>query len=93
MSETQGLHEKPEGERWLELMGYGHLKGQPSGHMADGVPVPVEQFDQLCGEHARPIFTALERLDSSDPRYDQFIGVARKVFETHFGPVQTESQS
>lgn len=81
--------EKPEGERWLELIGYGHLKGQPTGHFIDGQPVPVEQFDRLCGEYVRPTFTALERLDPSNPRYEQFLNVARKAFEMHFGPVET----
>lgn len=77
--------EKPDGERWLELIGYGHLKGQPTGFAIDGQPIPAEQFDRLCGEHARPIFSALERLDKTNPRYDQFISVARKAFEGYFG--------
>lgn len=80
--------EKPEGERWLELIGYGHLVGQPTGYEIDGLPVPAEQFDRLCGQHARPIFTALESLDSNDPRYEQFRGVARKAFESYFGPAE-----
>jgi hypothetical protein len=83
--------EKPEGERWLELIGYGHLKGQPTRYVLEGEPVPAEQFDRLCGEHARPIFTALESLDPADPRYDTFMGVARKAFEGHFGPVEPGS--
>ena len=83
--------QKPDGERWLELIGYGHLKGQPTAHQIDGQPVPAEQFDRLCGEHARPIFAALERLDQDDPRYEQFIGVARKAFEGYFGSAEPGS--
>jgi len=80
---------KPEGERWLELIGYGHLKGQPTGYEIDGQPVFAEQFDRLCGEHARPIFAGLETLDPQDPRYEKFIGVAQKAFQSYFGPVET----
>ena len=83
--------EMPEGERWLELIGYAHLKGQPTGYAIDGQPVPAEQFDRLCGEHARPIFSALERLDPSDPRYEQFKSVARKAFEGYFSSNEPNS--
>ncbi len=80
---------KPDGERWLELIGYGHLKGQPTGYEVDGQPVLAEQFDKLCGEHARPIFAGLETLSPDDPRYDKFIGVAQKAFQSYFGSVET----
>jgi len=91
MTQEEPPHEKPEGERWLDLIGYGHLKGQPTGYVRDGQPVPAEQFDRLCGEHATPIFKALERLSPSDPRYEQFIGVARKAFEGYIGSVEPGS--
>lgn len=83
--------EKPAGERWLELIGYGHLKGQPTGYEIDGESVPAEQFDRLCGDHAAPIFYALEAMDASNPRYELYIGVARKAFEGYFGPAEAES--
>lgn len=76
---------QPEGARWLELIGYGHLKGRSTGYEVDGRPVPAEEFDKLCGEHARPIFAALERLSPDDPRYEQFMSIARKAFEGYFG--------
>lgn len=88
MSSSESPIEKPEGERWLELIDCGHLKGQPTGYVIDGQPVPAEQFDKLCGEHARPIFTALETLDPRDPRYDGFRAVARKAFENYFGSIE-----
>lgn len=91
MTPAEAPQEKPEGERWLELIGYEHLKGQPTGYEVDGQPVPAEQFDKLCGEHARPIFNALETLDPTDPRYDQFMRVARKAFEGYFGTTEAGS--
>ena len=88
MTPERSAQEKPQGERWLELIGYGHLKGRPTGYELDGRPVPAEEFDLLCAEHAGPIFTALEHLDKNDPRYEQFIDVARKAFEGYFGSVE-----
>lgn len=85
MSPAEVPQQKPDGERWLDLIGYGHLKGQPTRFEVDGRPVLAEQFDLLCGDHARPIFTALESLGPSHPRYEEFIGVARKAFEGYFG--------
>lgn len=76
--------QKPDGERWLELIGFSHLKGWPTGYEIDGQPVPAEQFDRLCGEHARPVFKAIESLSPTDPRYEKFVGVARQMFENYF---------
>jgi hypothetical protein len=88
MTQEELPQPKPDGERWLELIGYGHLKGQPTGYAIDGQPVPAEQFDRLCGEHARPIFLALEQLGPSHPRYEQFMAVARKAFQGYFDSVE-----
>ncbi|HTE57199.1 MAG TPA: hypothetical protein VK694_00490 [Verrucomicrobiae bacterium] len=91
MTEQTGeLQQQPDGERWLELIGYGHLKGQPTGFELDGQPILAEEFDKLCGDHARPIFAGLETLDREDPRYERFRGVARKAFQSYFGPVEAE---
>jgi len=87
--------EKPEGERWLELIGYGHLKGQPTGYEIDGEPVLAEQFDLLCGEEgremARRVFTALEHMDPRDPRYEKFLGAARGSFDRYFSSTEASS--
>lgn len=91
MTTAEVPQEKPEGERWLELIGYGHLKGQPTGFAIDGQPVLAEQFDRLCGDHARPIFAALETLDPSDPKYELFMRTARKAFKGYFGSTETGS--
>ena len=91
MNPAEKMPEKPEGERWLELLGYGHLKGQPTGYEIEGQSVPIEQFDRLCGEHARPIFTALENLDPADPRYETYMAVAHKAFEGYLGPANADA--
>jgi hypothetical protein len=76
---------KPEGERWLEIMGYGHLKGQPTGYSIDGVPVLAEEFTKLCGDYARPLFIGLESLDVNDPMYIPAVELVRKKFKKYFG--------
>lgn len=80
--------EKPDGERWLELIGYGHLKGQPTGFVRDGKSVLAEEFDTLCGEWARPIFVGLESLDPNDPDYNAYIEVVREKFDSYFQVAQ-----
>ena len=73
-------HESPQpisdGERWLNLIDYGHFKGQPTEHVIDGKPVLAEEFDLLCDEHARPIFEALEMLDPNATTDN----IARNIF-------------
>jgi hypothetical protein len=91
MPDLEREQQQSDGERWLQLIGYGHLKGQPTGYMKDGAPVLAEQFDQLCGEHARPIFAALEQIDQTDPRFQQFREVARKAFDSYFGSPESSS--
>jgi hypothetical protein len=89
------MHEKLEnqisdGERWLDLLGYSHLKGQPTDFEIDGRPALVEEFDQLCGEHAGKIFAGLESLDKADPRYNAYLSVAQKAFQSYFGEVEPQ---
>lgn len=76
--------QKPDGERWLELIGYGDMMDRPTGHYIDGVPVLARDFDKLCGDHAGPIFAALESINPSHPRYNDFIEAARKAFQSYF---------
>lgn len=91
MTQEGQPEEKPDGERWLELLGYGHLKGQSSGYEIDGKEVPVEQFDLLCADYARPIFRALEAIDPNDPSYPRILNVARETFESYFGSQEPEA--
>jgi hypothetical protein len=76
--------QKPDGERWLEMLGYGHLKGQPTGYEVNGEPVMAEQFDLLCRDNVAPMFVALERMDPADPRYKKFIGIGQAAFKKYF---------
>ena len=82
------IQDIPDGVRWLELLGYGHLTGTPTGYEIDGEVVPVEQFDRLCGQHIGPTFRALENLDPDHPRYQAYLGAARTAFQGWFGPVE-----
>ena len=76
----EGIQEsvEPDGMRWLRLLGYEGLADQPTGYEIDGEPVLVRDFDRLCGEHVRPIFTALEGLDPEDARRTRGIETARQ---------------
>lgn len=93
--------EKSDGERWLELLGYGHLKGSWTGYYLgadgkpytpeqlaekgiEGKPVPVEEFDKLCGEWARPALRGLERMGPNDPAFPEYLKMVRKKFNSFF---------
>lgn len=99
---------KPDGERWLELLGYGHLKGQWTGYylgedgkaytperLAErglkGRPIPAEEFDQLCGDYARPMFIGFEDMDLSDPDYGPSLEFLRSKFHRYFPSEKREN--
>ena len=79
----------PDGERWLNLLGYDHLKGTPTGHEIDGQPVLAEEFNTLCDDHVRPVFTALEMMSPDDPKYPVYIAIAQKAFQSRFNLTTT----
>lgn len=65
--------ELSEGERWLELLDKGHLKGTLIPYFMDDRQLKAEEFPLLCGEHARPSFVALERLSPEHPKRQEYI--------------------
>lgn len=56
-----------EGERYLELLGLGHLADRMI--FTTKGPVQLRDFLDICGEHARPLLAGLEAMDPSDPEY------------------------
>lgn len=69
--------EKPEGERWLEILGEGHLIGTLIPHFREGKQLYAEEFPLICGSHARPAFKALENMDPSNPKREEYLEAAR----------------
>lgn len=60
-------NEPSEGERYLDLLGLGHLSAQPiPGHPG----LVGSDFLDICGEHARPLLIGLESLDQHDQRFE-----------------------
>jgi hypothetical protein len=104
---TKSPEMKPDGERWLDLLGYGELKGQSTGYyMVDGEPIsakdfaklgiegqpiPTEEFNILCDKWARPVFIGLENSDPNDPEYGAKINIVRKKFNKYFSPPDDNS--
>lgn len=79
------IREMPEGERWLGILGFDHLAGQPTGHVRDdGSPILAQDFPELCGDHARPIFVALESMGPDHPNYDKYVRVAQEALRGYF---------
>lgn len=73
---------RAEGTRWLELIGEGEVVGTPIPYSRDGHQLNAEDFPLLCGDHVRPVFTALERLDSSDPRRQDYIDSIKRTLNS-----------
>lgn len=74
----------PTDEGFLELLGYGHLRGQPTGREIDGKPVLAEDFIKLCDAHARPALTAFQRMSPDHEDYDEYKDALRAVFRRYF---------
>ena len=55
---TEGLH-------YLKLLELDHLAHQ----QIPGYGIPVKDFLDICGEHARPMLVGLDNLDRNDPRF------------------------
>lgn len=79
-----------DGMRWLTIMGYERLQAEPTGYVdsATGAPITVANFNVLCDDQVRPMFTALEKMGPNHPRYAQFLEAARAGFQAKFGPVE-----
>lgn len=72
-----------EGDKYLRLLGLGHLADQT----IPGRTEQVRDFLDICGEHARPMLVGFESLSPDDPHYEpvrkalrtqvtQFLGIA-----------------
>jgi hypothetical protein len=57
-----------EGEKFLGLLGLGHL-AERKITTADGIR-PAKDFLEICGEHARPLLVGFEAMSPDDPRYE-----------------------
>lgn len=64
-----------EGVKWLDMLGHGHLSGteSPYSHPDTGTPLLWDDFTDICGDHVRPVMTALEAMSPTDPRRIQAI--------------------
>lgn len=68
MEQHRDFQPEHEGERYLHLLGLGHLAGReiPTSSGA----IQARDFLDICGEHARPILVGFEDMSSEDPRYE-----------------------
>lgn len=67
-SGSQDQEDEHEGEHYLRLLGLEHLADQEIS--TAGGTIQARDFLDVCGEHARPILTGFEAMDSDDPRYE-----------------------
>ena len=81
--------EKPQGEIWLELIGYGHRTSEVITK-SDGTQISASDFHLVCEEHAGPMFKAIEHLSADSNRdevmYGKYLAAARKGADAYLGP-------
>jgi hypothetical protein len=75
MNGEQREEPEHEGERYLHLLGLGHLADIEI--TAGSRTLPARDFLEICGKHARPMLIGFEAMDSNDPRYDAMRNVLR----------------
>lgn len=73
---------RSEGVHWLELIGETEVIGTPIPFTKDGRPLNAEDFPLLCGDHVRPVFAALERLDPADPKRQEYIDSIKRTLHS-----------
>ena len=73
---------RAEGIHWLELIDEVHVVGTPIPYTKDGRQLNAEDFPLLCGDHVRPVFTALERLGKSDPRRQDYVASIKRTLHS-----------
>ncbi len=70
-----------EGEHYLRLLGLEEYADHEIV-TASGV-IPVRDFLDICGEHARPVLAGFESLSPEDPRYEPTKGILRDMIGTY----------
>ncbi len=81
-----GAAERPEGERWLEMIGRGDFIGR-TVTLRDGRTIQAEHFTEVCGDEAHQIFTGIESSSPEDPLHQESIEVAQLMLDGHFGNI------
>lgn len=83
--ETLDAGQEHEGEKYLKLLGLGHLADQQIPGRAER----VRDFLDICGDHARPMLVGFESLSIDDPRYES-VRDALRTQVTHFLDIPLE---
>lgn len=72
-----------EGERYLELLGLGHLAGRTI-FTAKG-PVQGRDFLDICGDRALPVLAGFEAMSPDDPEYEDARNLLRSLIGQYVG--------
>ena len=75
-----------EGLHYLEVLGleqYAQVTSPKYG-------IPIQDFLDVCGDHARPFLTGLDSLDREDPDFIEGRNTLRQYVMANFIPENTE---
>lgn len=81
MEQFGGRPSEHEGERYLRLLGLGHLADNEI--ITDSGTIQAREFLDICGEHARPILVGFEAMSTDDPKYEAIKKALRSLISRY----------
>ncbi len=86
MNMEQSAHDEEahEGEKYLALLGLGHLADQPITTDTHGT-IYAKDFMTICEAHAKPAFVAFEAMDPANPDYEMYKSALSKMVTHYIG--------
>ena len=75
---------KPEGIYYLELLELDHLANQ----QIPGYGIPVKDFLDICGDHARPMLVGLDSLERGDPKFESSLVMLQGFIKQFVQPTE-----
>ena len=88
MNSPETPHEETKGERWLNMLDLGEYIGTeiPDPRTGGSQMMRIEDFTEICGDHARVVFDRLETVPADHPAREPAIAALReKVLEDYLG--------
>jgi hypothetical protein len=81
--EGEKIHKKHEGDKYLGLLGLGHLGNREI--TTGDVTIQARDFLDVCGEHARPMLVGFEAMSQDDDKYEPTKETLKNFIENFIG--------
>lgn len=85
MEQLEGQPPEHEGEKYLDLLGIGHLADET----IPGRDIQMRDFLDICRKDAMPLLVGLESLSPDDPRFSPTQAILRKRISKYLTPTES----